>query len=215
MTTDIAIFGLHPTSGELAVLLQQDGKNLALPSALLSDPLSLERIQNQAIDALGFDLPITPIVEQTATLLDQDTRQSIRIGYVAVSSLRETNNSTLLNPNRLAKVPNVTLTAKEIVANGLAWLHHPFTFNLSPRFGAKTHNSTLKILARLVLNPREFTISELRQASEAILGESLDPANFSRTAMGYLGIIPTDYETSGTEGRPARLYTMPPSILEG
>src|SRR5690606_28622564 len=56
------------------------------------------------------------------------------------------------------------------------------------------------------LVPREFTLTELQQAYEAILGEPLDKRNFRRRVVG-LGIV---RETGGTRKlgahRPAKLY---------
>ncbi len=51
----------------------------------------------------------------------------------------------------------------------------------------------------------EFTLAELREVYEAILGRRLDPANFRRQAEGSHTITPTDRFRTGSH-RPARLY---------
>ncbi len=51
----------------------------------------------------------------------------------------------------------------------------------------------------------EFTLAELREAYEAILGRRLDPANFRRQAEASGTLIPTDRFRTGSH-RPARLY---------
>jgi len=51
----------------------------------------------------------------------------------------------------------------------------------------------------------EFTLAELREVSEAILGRRLDPANFRRQAEGSGAITPTERFRTGSH-RPARLY---------
>jgi 8-oxo-dGTP diphosphatase len=55
------------------------------------------------------------------------------------------------------------------------------------------------------LLPELFTLAELREVNEAILGRRLDPANFRRQVEGSLTLIPTDGFRTGSH-RPARLY---------
>jgi ADP-ribose pyrophosphatase YjhB (NUDIX family) len=50
-----------------------------------------------------------------------------------------------------------------------------------------------------------FTLAELREVYEAILGRRLDPANFRRQAENSGSLIPTDEFRTGSH-RPARLY---------
>jgi ADP-ribose pyrophosphatase YjhB (NUDIX family) len=55
------------------------------------------------------------------------------------------------------------------------------------------------------LLPADFTLAELREVYEAILGRRLDPANFRRQAEASGTLIPTDGFRTGSH-RPARLY---------
>lgn len=55
------------------------------------------------------------------------------------------------------------------------------------------------------LLPDEFTLAELREVYEAILGRRLDPANFRRQVESSATLIPTDDFRTGSH-RPARLY---------
>lgn len=55
------------------------------------------------------------------------------------------------------------------------------------------------------LLPEQFTLTELQQAYEIILGEPLDKRNFRRRIIEAEVIEPTDDLRTG-EGRPARLY---------
>jgi len=55
------------------------------------------------------------------------------------------------------------------------------------------------------LLPDLFTLAELREVYEAILGRRLDPANFRRQIDGSHTLIPTDRFRTGSH-RPARLY---------
>ena len=51
-----------------------------------------------------------------------------------------------------------------------------------------------------------FTLAQLRGVHEAILGASVDPANFRRQALAQGTLVPTGDTTTGTGHRPARLY---------
>ena len=51
----------------------------------------------------------------------------------------------------------------------------------------------------------EFTLAELREVYESILGKRLDPANFRRQVENSGTLIPTDQFRTGSH-RPARLY---------
>jgi len=55
------------------------------------------------------------------------------------------------------------------------------------------------------LLPAEFTLAELREVYESILGRRLDPANFRRQVEHSGTLIPTDQFRTGSH-RPARLY---------
>lgn len=52
----------------------------------------------------------------------------------------------------------------------------------------------------------EFTLAQLRQVYEAILGRPLDPANFRRQIAASKSIIDTGRRVEGTRHRPPRLY---------
>ena len=47
---------------------------------------------------------------------------------------------------------------------------------------------------------------------EAVLGRTLDPANFRRQVEKTDAILPTDETTSGDRHRPARLYRSNPDL---
>lgn len=52
----------------------------------------------------------------------------------------------------------------------------------------------------------EFTLAQLREVYEAILGRTLDPANFRRQIAASKSIIDTGKRVEGTRHRPPRLY---------
>ena len=51
-----------------------------------------------------------------------------------------------------------------------------------------------------------FTLAQLREVHEAVLGKALDPANFRRMIEASDAVIATDQHLTGTRHRPARLY---------
>lgn len=51
-----------------------------------------------------------------------------------------------------------------------------------------------------------FTLAELREVHEAILGHPLDPANFRRHALASGAVLDTGARLEGTPHRPPRLY---------
>jgi 8-oxo-dGTP diphosphatase len=62
------------------------------------------------------------------------------------------------------------------------------------------------------LLPAEFTLTELQQTYEIILGEKLDKRNFRRRILEANIIESTDAMRTG-EGRPARLYRYQPDAI--
>ncbi|WP_286344656.1 NUDIX hydrolase [Frondihabitans sucicola] len=51
-----------------------------------------------------------------------------------------------------------------------------------------------------------FTLSQLREVHEAVLGRELDPANFRRMVESSDAVVPTGEYLTGTKHRPPRLY---------
>jgi len=51
-----------------------------------------------------------------------------------------------------------------------------------------------------------FTLAQLREVHEAVLGKELDPANFRRTIEASNTVVPTESRLAGTRHRPPRLY---------
>lgn len=51
-----------------------------------------------------------------------------------------------------------------------------------------------------------FTLAQLREVRQAILGEAIDPANFRRQALSQGHLVDTGALTSGDRHRPSRLY---------
>ncbi|ROZ64676.1 NUDIX hydrolase [Kocuria soli] len=60
--------------------------------------------------------------------------------------------------------------------------------------------------------PETFTLTELREAHEAIVGHPLDPANFARQFRSSPALIDTGRHREGTPFRPPRLYRYDSSL---
>ncbi|WP_435531209.1 NUDIX hydrolase [Ruania suaedae] len=57
-----------------------------------------------------------------------------------------------------------------------------------------------------------FTLKELREVHELVLGRTLDPANFRRQVEASAAVVPTDSFRTGGRHRPARLYRYDTAI---
>ncbi|WP_449281272.1 NUDIX hydrolase [Leucobacter sp.] len=88
------------------------------------------------------------------------------------------------------RLPELAFDHAEIVAYALA------------RLRSKTEYAAV---AHRFLGP-VFTLARLRAVYEAVLGESVDPANFRRQALAQGNLIDTGEVETGTPHRPARLY---------
>lgn len=84
----------------------------------------------------------------------------------------------------------------------LAFDHAEIVAHALDRLRSKTEYST----AAYRFLGRSFTLAQLREVHEAILGETVDAANFRRQALAQGHLIDTGEQTSGVRHRPARLY---------
>jgi len=66
-------------------------------------------------------------------------------------------------------------------------------------------------IARALLGDT-FTIAQLREVHEAVLGKRLDPANFRRTMESSEALVDTGERVTGTPHRPPRLYRYNTSV---
>jgi len=67
------------------------------------------------------------------------------------------------------------------------------------------------------LLPREFTLSELQEVYEIILGRKLDKRNFRKKIQAIGLVKPTSKQATGRANRPARLYRFKnrrPEVIE-
>lgn len=84
----------------------------------------------------------------------------------------------------------------------LAFDHDRIIATALQRLRAKLDYSTIAFQ----FLPEKFTLSELQQVYETILGESLDKRNFRRRMMNYGLLAETEEKVRNGNHRPARLY---------
>ena len=97
--------------------------------------------------------------------------------------------------------PNVAWFSADVLPE-LAFDHGEIVAHALDRLRSKTGYSTV---AYRFLG-ESFTLAQLREVREAILGETIDPANFRRQTLGQGHLVDTGHLTSGDRHRPARLY---------
>ncbi len=97
--------------------------------------------------------------------------------------------------------PNVAWFSADALPD-LAFDHNEIVAYALDRLRSKTEYSTV---AYRFLG-RSFTLAQLREVREAILGAAIDPANFRRQVLAQGHVVPTGAFTSGDSHRPARLY---------
>ncbi|SJN29718.1 Nudix-related transcriptional regulator NrtR [Microbacterium esteraromaticum] len=168
----------------------------ALPGGWL-DPT--ENLDAAASRTLAETTALKPAyLEQLYTFGDVDRAPTRAIAIVYWALLR----SDLVDAQRAASgaPENVEwFDVDELPA--LAFDHHRIADYALWRLRNKVGYS--RIAAGLL--PDEFTLTELREVYEAVLGRRLDPSNFRRLLEGSDELIPTESFRTGKH-RPARLY---------
>jgi 8-oxo-dGTP diphosphatase len=113
----------------------------------------------------------------------------------------------------VALVPHETASPRA----GYTWFPEGDLPPLSPRQRAMVEGATKTIQGRLDqapiafrLLPPTFTLSELQQMYELLLGKRLHKASFRRALQGAWLVEPTDEWRSEGRGRPAQLFRYAP-----
>lgn len=197
------IFGLRrlPGTGEAAVVLPlvrrtrdpHDGK-WALPGGWLGEH---ENLETAASRTLAETTALTPsYLEQLYAFGDVDRSPTRVVSIVYWALVREDEMSS----SQEGAQENVAWFAATELPQ-LAFDHNLIVDYALWRLRNKVGYS--RIAHGLLAD--EFTLAELREVYEAILGRRLDPANFRRQVENAGTLIPTDSFRTGSH-RPARLY---------
>jgi 8-oxo-dGTP diphosphatase len=199
---DVVIFTLRES--QLQVLLVQnkldDGHALAhawkLPGKELEADKALESSACQAVEEwVGVR---ETYLEQLYTYGDLDRDPGwrvISVVYYALIPIDTSSKPLAQNPEVKAdwfdvnQLPNLALDHEAILEYGLRRLRYKLEYSA----------------VGFQLLPEEFTLSEIQQTYETILGEKLDKRNFRRRIL-EAKIIEALPRRRGGEGRPARLY---------
>ena len=123
--------------------------------------------------------------------VDRSPTRVVSIVYWALLRADEITDSTVENVSWFdaASLPRLAFDHNEIVEYALWRLRNKVGYS--------------RIAHGLLAD--EFTLADLREVYEAILGRRLDPANFRRQVENSDTLIPTDRFRTGSH-RPARLY---------
>lgn len=163
----------------------------ALPGGWLS---AGENLESAASRTLAETTKLSPsYLEQLYAFGDVGRSPSrvISIVYWALVREEETAADTMENVSwcDAAELPNLAFDHNHIVDYALWRLRNKVGYS--------------RIAHGLL--PETFTLADLREVYEAILGKTLDPANFRRQVESSGNLIPTDEFRTGSH-RPARLY---------
>nr|WP_272653609.1 NUDIX domain-containing protein [Microbacterium sp. EF45047] len=168
----------------------------ALPGGWL-DPA--EDLDAAASRTLAETTALTPsYLEQLYTFGDVDRSPSRVISVVYWALLR----SDLVDAQRASEGAPENVEWFDVDAlPALAFDHNRIAEYALWRLRNKVGYS--RIAAGLL--PDEFTLTELREVYETVLGRRLDPSNFRRLLEGSDELVPTEHFRTGKH-RPARLY---------
>ena len=201
VATDMVIFTIHNQQLELLLIRRTDepySNCWALPGGFVEIEEDLEAC---ALRELEEETGITGVyLEQLYTFgtPNRDPRERvISVAYYAVVppdriSLRAASDASEVAWIEVGRLPPLAFDHTEIVA-----MAHQ-------RLTAKLNYSTIA----LQFMPENFTLSELQQVYESILGERLDKRNFRKRLMALDCIKDTGNSRLNGNHRPARLYTV-------
>lgn len=199
LTVDVIIFSLR--DNRLQVLLVQRGEPpyrgmWALPGGFVHMDESLE---DAALRELREETGLQePYLEQLYTYGNPNRDPRGRVVTVAYFALIAADAPVRPEGGEdaaqaawfpLNELPSLAFDHGEIIAYALRRLRYKLEYTA----------------AGFELLPGEFTLTEIQQTYEMILGEKLDKRNFRRRILEAGVIEPTPYMRAG-EGRPARLY---------
>lgn len=203
-TVDCLIFTFH--EGKLKVLLNERNEYpyrdwWAMPGYFVEKDEEMEEAVNRiAYELTGLKNIYLEQLAAFAGLKRHPEGRVLTVAYIALVRFDEVKNKIkpITNYMRQAKwfdvtdLPPLAFDHRDILDQGLQKLKNNLNYSTVP----------------FELLPEKFTLTQLQQVYEAILGESLDKRNF-RKRMNNLGYLKElDEFQTGVSYRAARLYKL-------
>jgi 8-oxo-dGTP diphosphatase len=197
MTTDVVIFTVDENELKVLLLYRDEEpflKKLALPGGFIwEDETSNEagrRILKSKTNVDNF------YFEQLYTFDNPKRDPRERIATVAYFALvpKDKLDSEVLSQNTVLKPVGKT--------KQLAFDHSQILSYAAARLRSKLAYSNIAYS----LLPKHFSLQELQNVYEVILGKTLDKRNFRKKIQSLELIEPTEIKQTGTRHRPAMLY---------
>lgn len=199
VTTDVVVFTIREERLNVLLVRRRNppfADSWALPGGFVDIDEDLEAC---ALRELKEETGVTGVfLEQLYTFgaPKRDPRERvITVAYFALVpsetiSIRADSDAREVGWHPCHKLPALAFDHDQIIATALK------------RLRAKLDYSTIAFQ----FLPERFTLSELQQVYETILGESLDKRNFRRRMMSYGLLAETEEKVRNGNHRPARLY---------
>ena len=203
VSVDAVVFGVDD-EGLKVLLIQRDAEPYAgwwaLPGAFVHEH---EELDDAAMRALASKTRLSKVyLEQLYTFgtRGRDPRgHVIAVAYYGLVRLRDHRVRAATGARevgwfRLDQLPKLPFDHNRVIDVALERLRGKVTYQPSLVFE---------------LMPPRFTLTQLQQLYETILGRPLDKRNFRKKMLTVWGIVAeTEERTEGTVGPPARLYTF-------
>lgn len=207
ITVDVVIFTVE--DGELKTLLikrayEPDRGSYALPGGFLQVDETIEQAAHRILETKAG---VSGVYTEQLYTFDQPGRdprgQVISVAFFALvprSALSFESTDDAQNPEliSISKLPALGFDHADIIEYAITRLRSKLEYT----------NAIYSLL------PEKFTLRQLQDGYEAILGRELDKRNFQKKFLSLGLIEPTDEMTSNTRHRPARLYRFNTSNLQ-
>ncbi len=209
IATDVALFTIHNQELLVRVIPVHRPPHYhnarGLPGGLILPHETAENAARRLLIEKGGITSSAVYLEQLATFsaLDRDPRGRViavaHIGLVSWSELTDAERSTS---------DAAWVTARE--ARNLAYDHDEMLTMAHARLASRIGYST--IIRGLI--PSEFTLTELEQAYECVLGRPMDKRNFRKKILKLDIIRPLHRTRQGAKARPAQLYAFAKNSIQ-
>ena len=199
LAVDTMIFTIR--EGEMCVLLIQIGQGpyqdkWALPGGIVQID---ETLDQAAQNVLAKKAGIKGLhMEQLYSFsgIDRDVRgRVVSVAYFALVdsdgfSVETMEYYSAIEWKEVKKLPQMAFDHKEMIQYGVERLRSKIEYS----------NIVYGLL------PKEFTLTEMQDVYEAIIGHPIDKRNFRKKILSLNILIETDKERTGLKNRPAKLY---------